>query len=46
VNEKQVTSIKIDPELWKEAKKHAIDEGVSLGELIEKLLQQELRKKQ
>ena len=30
-----VTSIKIDEELWKEAKKKAIDEGKTLAEFVE-----------
>lgn len=40
--EKQTTSIKIDPELWKEAKKHAIDRGITLTDLIQELLTKEL----
>jgi len=39
-----VTSIRVDEDLWKEAKKHAIDTDMSLAELIEKLLKQELAK--
>jgi predicted DNA-binding ribbon-helix-helix protein len=37
-----VTSIRVDEELWKEAKKYAIDTDMSLAELIEKLLKEEL----
>lgn len=40
-----VTSIRIDEELWKEAKKHAIDSDISLAELVEKLLKEELEKR-
>jgi hypothetical protein len=29
-----VTSVKVDEALWKEAKKTAIDEGITLGELL------------
>jgi len=43
--QRQPTSIKIDPEVWKEAKKHAIDKGVTIGELIERLLREEIGKK-
>jgi predicted DNA-binding ribbon-helix-helix protein len=39
-----VTSIRINEDLWKEAKKYAIDADVSLGELIEKLLKEELER--
>jgi predicted DNA-binding ribbon-helix-helix protein len=40
-----VTSIRVDDELWKEAKKHAIDADLSLAGLIEKLLREELEKR-
>ncbi|MEM1946388.1 MAG: ribbon-helix-helix protein, CopG family [Candidatus Caldarchaeum sp.] len=43
--QRQPTSIKIDPEVWKEAKKHAIDKGETVSELIERLLREELGKK-
>jgi len=43
MSNKQVTSIKVDPELWKEAKKHAIDRGETIGELVERLLRKELK---
>jgi predicted DNA-binding ribbon-helix-helix protein len=43
--ERKTTSIKIEPQLWKDAKKYAIDKNMSLAELIEKLLKQELGKK-
>ena len=38
------TSIKIDPELWKEAKKTAIDTGITVSELIEKAIKEWLKK--
>jgi len=40
--DKKVTTIKVDPELWKKAKKHAIDRGITLTCLIEELLRKEL----
>lgn len=43
--ERKVTSLKVDPELWKQAKKLAIDRGISLAELIENLLKRELDRK-
>ena len=33
-----VTSIKIDPQVWKEAKKSAIDHDLDVSELVEKAL--------
>lgn len=40
--DKKVTTIKVDPELWKKAKKKAIDRGVTLSSLVEELLKKEL----
>jgi len=37
------TSIKIDPETWKLAKKAAIDRGITLSEFLEKAVREELR---
>jgi len=37
-------SIKIDPNLWKEAKKHAIDKDLELSEYIEGLIKKDLKK--
>lgn len=42
--ERKVTSLKVDPELWKQAKKLAIDRGISLAELVEELIKKELKK--
>ncbi len=36
------TSIWIDEDIWKEAKKYAIDKGVTMKQLIESLLKKEL----
>lgn len=35
----------IDPELWREAKKRAIDKGITIGQFIEKLIEKELHSK-
>lgn len=40
---RKTTSIKIDSELWKELKKHCIDEEINISELLEKLVRKELR---
>lgn len=37
-----VTSIKVDDELWKEAKIFCIQNGITLGELLEELLKEKL----
>ena len=39
---KQTTSVRVETELWSEAKKRAIDKGVTISELIEILLRKEL----
>lgn len=39
------TSIRIDPEIWKEAKKLSIDLGLSIGEFVENSIRKELKKK-
>lgn len=40
-----VTSIKIDPELWKEAKIEAITRDIDLSELVENALKKELKRR-
>jgi predicted HicB family RNase H-like nuclease len=37
-----VTSIRVDQELWKKAKHHAIDKGITLTELVERALKKEI----
>lgn len=39
---KMVTSIKVDDELWREAKIYCIQNGITLGELLEQLLRERL----
>lgn len=39
---RETTSIKIDPELWKKAKKHCIDKDITISDLVENLLKKEL----
>jgi predicted HicB family RNase H-like nuclease len=41
---KSVTSIRIGDNLWRAARVYAIKNGVSLTQLIERLLREELRK--
>ena len=40
-----VTSMKVDEELWKRAKKRAIDEEITLQELLNEAVQEYLRRK-
>jgi hypothetical protein len=42
--ERKTTSIKVDPELWKEFKKHAIDLDTDISDLVEQLIKKETRK--
>ncbi|HXW95288.1 MAG TPA: hypothetical protein VEJ19_06255 [Nitrososphaerales archaeon] len=40
-----VTSLKVDEDLWKRAKKRAIDEEITLQELLNQAVQEYLRRK-
>ena len=40
---REATSIKIDPQLWKEAKIEAIRREIDVSELVEHALRKELR---
>jgi hypothetical protein len=40
-----ITSMKVDEELWKRAKKRAIDEEITLQELLNEAVQEYLRRK-
>jgi post-segregation antitoxin (ccd killing protein) len=40
---REATSIKIDPELWKQAKIEAISRDMELSELVENALRKELK---
>ena len=39
-----VTSLRVDPELWKEARIEAIRENITLGELVEEALKEWIKK--
>lgn len=43
--QRKTTSLKINPDLWKEVKKHCIDIGEDLSSYIEGLLLKELKRK-
>ena len=38
-----VTSLKVNPELWKLARIEAIKQGITLGEFVDKSLKRELK---
>jgi len=42
---RETTSIKINPNLWKEAKKYCIDNNITISQLIEKLIEKEITKR-
>lgn len=41
--ERKTTSIKIDPLLWKEVRKHCIDEDIDISDYIERLIKNDLK---
>jgi hypothetical protein len=41
----RVTSLKVDEDLWKRAKKRAVDEEITLQELLNEAVQEYLRRK-
>ena len=41
---KMVTSIKVEDELWREAKIYCIQKGITLADLLEELLTEKLTK--
>ncbi len=40
---REKTSVKVKPEIWKEAKKQAIDEGKTVSELMEEAIDDYLK---
>lgn len=43
--ERQTVSLKLDPELWKEAKKKCIDKDIQYSDYVEGLIKKDLGKK-
>lgn len=41
-----VTSLRVNPELWKEARKAAIDCDITLGELVDQALREWIEKQE
>lgn len=44
-NNKETTSLKINPYMWKQVKKYCIDEEIQISEYIEKIIKSDLKKK-
>jgi macrodomain Ter protein organizer (MatP/YcbG family) len=44
MTERKTTSIKVEPQLWKEFKKYAIDKDKDLSDMLEEMIERELRK--
>lgn len=44
-SKRDTTSIKINPFLWKQVKKHCIDEDLEISEYIERLFRKDLKLK-
>jgi hypothetical protein len=42
--ERKTTSIKVDPHLWKEFKKKAIDEDKDLSDILEEMIREKVKK--
>ncbi|KHO48375.1 MAG: hypothetical protein QT00_C0001G0393 [archaeon GW2011_AR5] len=40
---RKTTSIKINPDLWKEVKKYCIDKDMDISDMLENLLRKELK---
>lgn len=41
--ERKTTSLKIDPELWKEVKKHCIDKEIDVSDYVENLIKRDMQ---
>ena len=44
-NNRETTSIRINPDLWKKAKMKALENDMSIGQYIEEIIKKELNKK-
>lgn len=42
---KVITSVRVDDELWKKAKIHAIEKNETMTDMLDRLLKQELERK-
>lgn len=44
MNQDKAISIKINPDVWKQAKIQAIEEGITVSKLVEKALKEKFRR--
>jgi macrodomain Ter protein organizer (MatP/YcbG family) len=44
MTERKTTSIKVDPQLWKEFKKYAIDQDEDLSDILEKMIRERVKR--
>ncbi len=42
--ERKTTSIKVDPQLWKDFKKFAIDQDKDLSDVLEQMIKEKVKK--
>ena len=42
---RETTSIRVDPELWREFRKYAIDKKTTVSDLLEQFIRNELHRK-
>jgi len=45
MTQKETISLKINPDVWKEAKKHCIDKSLKYSDYVEGLIKKDLGKK-
>lgn len=43
--ERKTTSLKIEPQLWKDVKKHCIDKEMDISDYLEQLIRKDLKSK-
>jgi len=44
MNERKTTSVKVNPDLWKEFKKLAIDQDKDLSDVLEQMIKEKVKK--
>lgn len=45
MTERKTTSIKVNPQLWKEVKKYCIDKNMGVSDFLENLIKKEIKKR-
>jgi len=44
MSERKTTSIKVEPQLWKDFKKYAIDQDKDLSDILEQMIKEKVKK--